>query len=81
MLNYERIVEVLVDELGEVGAEAVSDAIGLYLKNASANIGCGEEVGLLWPLFYSCDLRGLNTLLRDFDPLRSGMNGVRIDFE
>lgn len=77
MLNYERIVKVIEEELGDGGAEAITDAIGLYLLHGEENFGCREDGLLIWPLFYLLDMQGHNFLLKEYDPSKQPLSGLQ----
>lgn len=71
MLNYGRVIAVLEEELGQAGAEAVSDAINQYLASVKvSDIPCTEDVIVLYSLAYAFDCSNLNHILPEFDCLR-----------
>ena len=71
MLNFGRITEVLKEELGEAGAEAVCDAVSFYLRECAVeDMGSAEDEYLLMTLLHAMDCAGLNWALPQYDPLR-----------
>ena len=70
MLNFGRIVEVLRDELGDSGAEAVCDAVSFYLREGQEEFAAPEDKYILTVLLMAMDIDGLNSTLPEYDPLR-----------
>ena len=69
MMNFGRIVDVLMDELGEAGAESVCDAVSFYLREGKEEFACPEDRYLLTVLLMTMDSAGLNSTLPEYDPL------------
>ena len=69
MFNFGKVVDVLTEELGQCGAEAVCDAVSFYLANGDEEIACPEDKYLLTVLLMLMDIRGLNSTLPEYDPL------------
>lgn len=69
MLNFERITHVLLDELGDSGAEAVCDAVSFYLREGKDEFACPEDKYILTVLLMAMDADGLNSALPEYDPL------------
>ena len=70
MLNFGRITDVLINELGDSGAEAVCDAVSFYLANGKEEFACPEDRYILTVLLMAMDASGLNHMVPDYDPLR-----------
>lgn len=69
MFNLGRITEVLKEEIGQSGAEAVCDAVSFYLREGKEDFACIEDRYLLVALLMAMDADGLNFTLPEFDPL------------
>lgn len=69
MLDFGRIVEVMTDELGPSGAEAVCDAVTFYLREGKEELAAPEDKYILTVLLMAMDAEGLNSALPEYNPL------------